>query len=114
MADITESRDLRRRSILGTSAIAVAVISALAFIGLVVGALAGMKGFEEGEDATLVGSVLWVTFSIGAIVALIVGLIAFFVGRGKHRNADRRAGLLAIGWFAVAVLAIVVISLLDS
>lgn len=114
MAYTAQSPDARRRSVLGTVALAAATISAIAFAALLVGALAGMEGFQEGESATLLGTVLWFTFMIGAIVALVFGAVAFLGGRAKGRAGDQRAGLLALGWCVIAVLAVVLISVLAA
>ncbi len=102
-----------RRSIWRTVAVVVTGISIIAFVGLMIGALASLEGFEEGEDATVLGTIAWFGFSLGAVAALITGLIAFLLGRREHRATDRRAGQIAIAWFLFAVLAVVIISALD-
>lgn len=109
MANTANSRDVQRRSRLGTLAIAAGGISAVAFLALLFGVIAGVEGLEEGEDAVL-GTVLWSFFTIGALIALVLGVAAFALGRAKHRPADRQAGLVGMGWFLVAVLLVVIIN----
>ena len=103
----------RHRSIWGTTALAVTAISVIAFVILIVGGLAGVEALQEGEDVSVVGDVVWMTFAIGAILALVTGLIAMVLGRRGPRPADQRTGQLAVGWFVIAVLAVVLISALD-
>ena len=78
------------------------------------GALAGLEGFDEGEDATPLGAVLWFSFVLGALVALFFGAFALILGRSRRRAGDARAGRLAVGWFLAAVLAVLVINALDA
>lgn len=106
--------DGSQRSMLGRTAVTAAMVSAVAFALLVLGALAGLEGFEEGDDATLLGAVLWFSFVLGALVSLFFGAFALIFGRSRRRGGDTRAGTLAVGWFVVAVLAVLVISALDS
>lgn len=99
---------------LGTTALTAAVVSALAFAALMVGALAGLDGFQQGEDATAFGAVLWFAFVLGALVGLFFGVFALILGRSRRLPGEGRAGRLAVGWFVVAVLAVLVINSLDA
>ena len=103
-----------RRSMLGTTAVAAASISAVAFVALIVGAVLRLKGFQEGESATTLGAIVWFAFVLGALLAIFFGVFAFFVGRSRGLAGEKRAGLVGIGWFVAAVLAVVIISALDS
>ena len=104
----------RNRSVLGTAAVAAAAVSAIAFAALLIGALAGLEGFDEGEEATTLGAVLWFAFVLGALVALIFGAFALIFGRSRGLAGDARAGRLAVGWFLLAVLSVLVINALDA
>jgi hypothetical protein len=94
----------RRRSIWGTAALVLTALSILGFILLAVGDAANWSGFSEEDESTTGGDASWISFSLGAILALIIGVIAFVQGRRRRRASDTRAGQIAIGWFVVAVL----------
>ena len=93
-----------RRSIRGTVALALTALSVLGFILLAVGDAADWRGFSEDDESTAAGDASWISFALGAILALIAGLIAFLRARRTDNEADTRAGRIAIGWFVLAVI----------
>src|SRR5688572_28157840 len=101
-----------RRSGLGTIALLLTAISVLGLAGLLIGDLVGAEGFEETESSTLADT-SWVAFSLGGILALVTGLVAWLLGRTRGRSADIQAGKLAVGWFVLAVLIVAVVEALD-
>jgi len=103
MADHAASTG-QRRSIWGTAALVLTALSFLGFILLAVGDAAEWNGFSEDDEDSTLGDAAWISFSLGAILALIMGLAAFVQGRRRRRVPDKRAGEVAIGWFAVAVV----------
>ncbi len=94
----------RGRSIWGTVALALTALSVLGFVLLAVGDAVDWEGFSEDEEDTTFGDASWISFSLGAILALITGVVAFLRGRRRRRVADTRAGQIAIGWFVFAVV----------
>ena len=114
MADTAEPGDVQGRSLVGTLALAFTAVSVIAFLITLVGVFAGVEGFEEGDDPFLV-DIVWLIFSLGALLALVMGGVALFLaGREKERAADRQAGLISIGWFGSALLAVIVITLINA
>jgi len=93
-----------RRSVWGTVALTLTVLSILGFVLLAVGDAAGWEGFSEDEEGTALADASWICFSLGAILALVTGLVAFLRGRRSNHDADTRAGRAAIAWFVVAVI----------
>ena len=106
--------DGQHRSALGTTALTAAVLSALAFVALLIGAFAGSNGFDEGEKATTVVAVVWFSFVLGALVALFFGVFALILGPSRGMTGDARAGRLAVGWFLIAVLTVIVMNARDG
>jgi hypothetical protein len=92
-----------RRSALGTIALVLTAISVLGLAALLIGDLAGAKGFGETEESTA-ADMSWVSFSLGGILALVTGIVAWLLGRNRGRSGDIQAGKIAVGWFVVAVL----------
>ena len=106
--------DGRHRSTLGTTALTAVVVSVLALAALGIGGSAGLRGFGEGETATTVVAVLSFAFALGALVALFFGVFAFILGRSRRVAGDAQAGRLAVGWFLIAVLAVIAMNALDA
>jgi hypothetical protein len=101
-----------RRSGLGTVALLLTAISVLGLVALLIGDLVGAEGFEETESSTLADT-SWVAFSLGGVLALVTGVVAWLLGRTRGRSADIQAGKLAVGWFVLAALIVVVVETLD-
>jgi hypothetical protein len=93
-----------RRSLWGTLAVTLTALSILGFVLLAVGDAANWEGFSEDEEGTALADASWICFSLGAILALITGLVAFLRGRRRNHGADTRAGRVGIAWFVVAVI----------
>ena len=103
MADFAAPAD-RSRSIWGTLALVLTAISILGFILLALGDALNWQGFSEEDASSAAGDASWIAFSLGGILALVTGLIAFLRGRRNGNAADRQAGQVGIGWFVVAVI----------
>ncbi len=99
-----------RRSTIASIALALAAVSALGFLILAVGNLAGIEGAGEGEDSSLVFSIAWFAFTLGGIAALVTGLIAVVTGSRSGDRETRRAGVMAVAYVVVASVAFVVIN----
>lgn len=107
----TQGTTAHERSALGKVALGLVALSAVGFVLLMVGDIAGWNGFTEGdENSSAAGDLSWFTFSIGAIVALITGVVAWVRGRRAHRDGDVRAGQIAVGYFVFAVIAVAIVS----
>jgi hypothetical protein len=102
-----------RRSALGTGALVLAAISVLGLAGLLIGDLVGAEGFGTGTESSALADTAWVCFSLGGILALVTGIVAWLLGRNRGRSGDIQAGKVAVGWFVVAVLIVAVVEALD-
>ena len=101
-----------RRSAFGVIALLLTAISVLGLAALLIGDLVGAKGFENDENSTLANT-SWVAFSLGGILALVAGVVAWLLGRSRGRTGDVQAGKIAVGWFVLAVLITAVVEALD-
>ena len=101
-----------RRSTLGTIALVLTAISVLGLAALLIGDVAGAKGFGNTDESTL-ADMSWVSFSLGGILALVTGIVAWLLGRNRGRSGDIQAGKIAVGWFVLAVLIVAVVEALD-
>lgn len=70
------------------------------------------KGFGNTDESTL-ADMSWVSFSLGGILALVTGVVAWLLGRNRGRSGDIQAGKIAVGWFVLAVLIVAVVEALD-
>ncbi len=104
--------DAARRSALGTIALVLAAISVLGLAGLLIGDLVGVEGFGDTEESALADT-SWVCFSLGGILALVTGIVAWLLGRNRGHSGDIQAGKIAVGWFVLAVLIVAVVEALD-
>src|SRR5687768_11814772 len=109
---VEQSMNAARRSALGTTAVVLAAISVLGLAALLIGDLAGAKGFGDTEESTLADT-SWVAFSLGGILAVVTGIVAWLLGRSRERSGDVQAGKIAVGWFVLAVLITAVVEALD-
>lgn len=101
-----------RRSTLGTIALVLTAISVLGLAALLIGDVAGAKGFGNTDESTL-ADMSWVSFSLGGILAPVTGIVAWLLGRNRGRSGDIQAGKIAVGWFVLAVLIVAVVEALD-
>lgn len=112
MGAVEPSMSADRRSTLGTVALVLTAISVLGLAGLLIGDLAGAEGFADDEDSALADT-SWVCFSLGGILALVTGVVAWLRGRNRGRSRDVQAGKIAVGWFVLAILISVVVEALS-
>ena len=101
-----------RRSTLGTIALVLTAISVLGLAALLIGDVAGAKGFGNTDESTL-ADMSWVSFSLGGMLALVTGIVAWLLGRNRGRSGDIQAGKIAVGWFVLAVLIVALVEALD-
>ena len=110
----TTDRERGGRSTLGTIALALTVLSIIAFVVLVIGSIADWKGFsDDPDDNSTFADIVWTTFALGGLLALITGVIAWIRGRSRGLLGDVQAGQMAVGWVVVAVLLSLIVSALD-
>lgn len=100
------------RSALGTIALLLTVISVLGLAALLIGDVVGARGFA-GTESTALADTSWVAFSLGGILALVMGIVAWLLGRNRGRSGDIQAGKIAVGWFVLAALIVAVVEALD-
>ena len=110
----TTDRETGGRSTLGRLARALTILSIIAFVVLVVGSIADWKGFsDDPDDNSTFADIVWTTFALGGLLALITGVIAWIRGRSRGLVGDVQAGQMAVGWVVVAVLLSLIVSALD-
>ena len=102
------------RSALGTIALVLAAISFAGLVLLLLGSVLDWKGFsEDPNDNSAFADIVWSTFALGGILALIAGIVAWVRGRGRGVRGDVRAGQTAVGWVILALILSVIISALE-
>jgi hypothetical protein len=110
----TTDRATRGRSALGTLARALTILSIVAFVVLAIGSIAEWKGFsDDPDDNSTFADIVWTTFALAGLLALITGAIAWVRGRSRGLLGDVRAGQMAVGWVVVAVILSLIVSALD-
>ena len=92
------------RSGLGTAALALTAISAVALVLMIVLDLAGVEGFSGDNESTAAADATWICFALGALLALVLGVIAWVRGRGRGLGGDIKAGQTAVGYFVLALV----------
>ena len=102
------------RSALGTAALVLTALSVVAMLVMITGSIADWKGFSsaEGDESTF-ADVVWSTFSLGGLLALILGVTAWVRARRTHLLGDVRAGQIAALWVALAIAVSVIWSVFD-
>jgi hypothetical protein len=112
MTDLT-GPDTRERTTLATIVLAVTGLSAIGFVGSVVGHLAGWKGFDNGGESTAAGDTFWLLYFLAGIAALVLGVVALAKAWGRGPASERRAGLMAVGYVVVSIVVVIVVDALD-
>jgi uncharacterized membrane protein len=103
-----------QRSRLGRITVTLVVLSAVGMVLLIVGSIAGWKGFSEDEnDVSTFADIVWSTFALAGILALVTGVVAWVRGRRSGGLGDVRAGQLAVAWVALAIAVSAIWSALD-
>ena len=98
----------RGRSPLAWLALAAAAVSAVGLVILLVGIAFDIEGAQEGEEGPFIFSIAWVSYLLGGIAALVLGAIAFFLGRSRDDDATRKAAIVALAYAAIAVVVFVI------
>jgi hypothetical protein len=107
-------RSTGERSWLGTLALALTALSIVAFVLLVIGSIADWKGFsDDPDDNSTFADIVWITFALGGLLALVTGLVAWVRARRRGPGRDVRAGQTAVGWVVVAIIVSLIVSALD-
>jgi hypothetical protein len=99
---------------LATLALALTAVSIIGFVILVIGSIADWKGFsDDPDDNSTFADIVWTTFALGGLLALVTGIVAWVWGRSRRLLGDMRAGQMAVGWVAVAVILSLIVSAFD-
>lgn len=107
-------RSTSGRSALGSLVLALTALSIIGFVVLVIGSIADWKGFsDDPDDESTFADIVWITFSLGGLLALVAGIVAWVRGRTRRLTGDVRAGQMAVGWVVFAIVASVIVSALD-
>jgi hypothetical protein len=104
----------RGRSPLGLLALAVAAISALGIVIILIGIALDIEGAREGEEGSVIFEIAWLSFLLGAIASLILGAVALLLGRRRDEPDTTRAGGIALGWFVIALVIFLIAAVLTS
>ena len=96
---------------MGTLALALTALSVLGFVVLVIGSIADWKGFsDDPDDNSTFADIVWTTFALGGLLALVAGIVAWVRGRARRLGEDVRAGQTAVGWVVIAVVLSLIVS----
>jgi ABC-type Fe3+ transport system permease subunit len=99
------------RSALGTLALALTVVSVVGFVILVIGSIADWKGFsDDPDDNSTFADIVWTTFALGGLLALVAGIVAWVRGRARRLAGDVHAGQTAVGWVVLAIVLSLIVS----
>ena len=102
------------RSALGTLARALTILSIIGFVVLLAGSIADWKGFsDDPDDNSTFADIVWTTFALGGLLALITGVVAWIRGRSRGLLGDVQAGQMAVGWVVFAVILSLIVSAID-
>jgi heme/copper-type cytochrome/quinol oxidase subunit 2 len=88
----------------GVIPVALALASAVGVIVLVV---LGAAGYDDKDGVW--DDVSWVMFSLGGILALLAGAVAYVVGRRRRDGQAMRMGLVGAAWIVIALLIVVIV-----
>ncbi len=89
---------------LDATALAAGTISAVGLISLVVGRIAGARGFGPSDDDTsTLSGVCFFAFVLGLLIAVIAGAAAWWTGRRTGRPTGLTSWLV-IGYLLVAIV----------
>ena len=95
------------RSTVGLLALAAVAISAIGIAIILLGIAFDIEGAEEGEETSglrVIFDIAWLSYLLGAIGALALGIAALVIGRRRGDARATRAGTIALGWVAIAVV----------
>lgn len=106
--DVPTTATMTGRSTAGTAALLFAAVSAVALVIMIIASSAGVEGFTSDGVSTPVADTTWLCFSVGALLALVVGIFAWLRGRRRHLVEDVRAGQIAVGYVVLALISMVV------
>jgi predicted Na+-dependent transporter len=83
--------------------VALTVVSVVGLVLLLI-----LDAADYGESGAW-DDVSWLMFSWGGIIAFLTGAAAYVVGRRRRDDQARRMGMVGVGWFALAVLIVVIV-----
>ncbi len=96
---------------LGRTVQLLVAISIVAFIVLMIGAIAEWDGFtDDKDDSTTFGDVTWATFALAGLAAFLAGIVALILGRRRNDSAGRRAAMSGLIWLPLALVITVVVN----
>lgn len=84
-------------------------ISLVGMLVLIIGDLANATP-DEGNTSNWWMDIAWLCFSIGGILALVTGILALVRSRNDGTSPERRAGMLGVGWFLLAIIILVTLT----
>jgi predicted Na+-dependent transporter len=76
-------------------------------VGVIVLVVLGAVGYDDKDGVW--DDLSWVMFSLGGILALLTGAVAYVVGRRRRDDQAMRMGLVGAAWFVMALLIVVIV-----
>jgi uncharacterized membrane protein len=76
-------------------------------VGVIVLLVLDAAGYDDKDGVW--DDVSWVMFSLGGILALLTGAVAYVVGRRRRDPHTMRMGLVGAAWFVMALLIVVIV-----
>jgi hypothetical protein len=114
MTNDPATRTASGRSAIGTAALVLTAISAIALVVMIVLNVAGVEGFSDDSENTAAADATWISFAVGGLLALVLGVIAWVRGRGRGPAGDVRAGQTAVGYVVVALVVTAIAAAMTS
>jgi len=101
----------RSRSLLGTTALVLAAVSAIGLVSLVIGHILDPNHFssDSKKEGTL-DSVFFFMYFPCLVLAALTGVAAWIVGRRSRHAGDVQAGMIALGYVVIGIISFVLIS----
>jgi ABC-type Fe3+ transport system permease subunit len=103
------------RSAWGTASVVAVVLSAIGLVITNVAVLMNAHGFQSKSNVqTPLSNTVFFTFVLGAVAAVITGVIAYVRSRSSaQQSGDRRAALTVAAYIVVAVVSIFVVNIVN-
>jgi ABC-type Fe3+ transport system permease subunit len=73
-------------------ALALTAVSVIGFVILAIGSIAEWRGFsDDPNDNSTFADIVWTSFALGGLLALLTGIVAWVRGRSRRLGGDVRS-----------------------
>lgn len=94
-----------RAAPLGTIIQVLVAISVVAFLIVLIGSIADWKGFSEDKnDNSAFADISWVTFTLSALLAFLLGVVTLIRARRHADPVGQRAAMPGVVWLPLALV----------